>query len=86
MTDLLSFIVQIIALVQIWLFLFTILAAAFQHEWMARLDFLWQWQAHSERQGKKARNGFCPEYHSFKLVNYFIQQVFTQPESELIRN
>jgi len=23
---------------------------AFQHEWMARLDFLWQWQAHSEKQ------------------------------------
>jgi adenylate cyclase 1 len=41
---------KVIALVQIWLFLFTVLAAAFQFEWISRLDFLWQWQAHSERQ------------------------------------
>ena len=45
---------KVIAVLQIWLFLLTVLIHGRQIEWMARLDFLWQWQAHSERQEMEA--------------------------------
>ncbi len=41
-------------MIQIWLFLLTVLWHGRQVEWMSRLDFLWQWQAYTEKQEMEA--------------------------------
>lgn len=41
-------------MIQIWLFLLTVLWHGRQIEWMSRLDFLWQWQAYTEKQEMEA--------------------------------